>query len=176
MDGDSLVDVAGLLTVDDFYDPAHREIYEIVLEAQLAGLKASEPGTTLGEIHEVTLNSLVEGLVALRLLSGSVDELIANESYRRFYMHNTSHWLGLDVHDVGIYRIDGEHRKLQPGMVFTIEPGLYIAADDEEVDARFRGIGVRIEDDVVITESGHENLTAAIPKATEEVEALVSNR
>jgi Xaa-Pro aminopeptidase len=102
--------------------------------------------------------------------------VIANETYRRYYMHNTSHWLGLDVHDVGIYRIDGVHRKLQPGMVFTIEPGLYISANDEEVDARFRGIGVRIEDDVVITESGHENLTAAIPKATAEVEALVSNR
>ena len=169
-------DVTRTYPVGGRFEGAHREIYDIVLEAQLAGLKASEPGTTLGEIHEVTVNSLVEGLVALRLLSGSVDEVIANETYRRYYMHNTSHWLGLDVHDVGIYRIDGVHRKLQPGMVFTIEPGLYISANDEEVDARFRGIGVRIEDDVVITESGHENLTAAIPKATAEVEALVSNR
>ena len=130
----------------------------------------------MGEIHEVTVNSLVEGLVALRLLSGSVDEVIANETYRRFYMHNTSHWLGLDVHDVGTYRIDGKHRKLEQGMVFTVEPGLYIAASDEEADSRFRGIGIRIEDDLVITESGHENLTATIPKATEDVEALVSNR
>ena len=169
-------DVTRTLPVGGRFEGAGRDLYEVVLEAQLAGIKVCEPGATLGEIHDITVNSLVEGLVSLRLLSGNVDELIANEAYRRFYMHNTSHWLGLDVHDVGVYQISGEPRKLQPGMVFTVEPGLYIAADDEEADARFRGIGVRIEDDVVITESGHENLTAAIPKATEEVEALVSNR
>lgn len=169
-------DVTRTYPVGGRFEGAHREIYDVVLEAQLAGLKACEPGATLAEIHDITVNSLVEGLVALRLLSGSVDELIANEAHRRFYMHNTSHWLGLDVHDVGTYRTDGAHRKLHPGMVFTIEPGLYIAADDEEADSRFRGIGVRIEDDVVITESGHENLTAAIPKSTAEVEALVSKR
>jgi Xaa-Pro aminopeptidase len=91
-------------------------------------------------------------------------------------MHSTSHWLGLDVHDVGSYRVDGEPRRLEPGQVFTVEPGLYVAKDDAQADARFRGIGIRIEDDVVITESGHENLTAAIPKTTDELEALIGER
>ena len=109
----------------------------------------------------------------MKLLEGHVDDLIANEAHRRFYMHNTSHWLGLDVHDVGRYRFDGEHRALEAGMVFTVEPGLYVAADDEAPPG-FRGIGVRIEDDVVVTSEGHENLTAAIPKETGDVEALVA--
>jgi Xaa-Pro aminopeptidase len=119
---------------------------------------------------------LVEGLLALGLLKGDASELIAREAYRAYYMHSTSHWLGLDVHDVGSYRVDGEPRRLEPGQVFTVEPGLYVSKDDENADPRFRGIGIRIEDDLVITESGHENLTAAIPKATDELEALVGER
>jgi Xaa-Pro aminopeptidase len=107
-------------------------------------------------------------------LSGNVDDLIANESHRRYYMHNTSHWLGLDVHDVGSYRVSGEVRSLESDMVFTVEPGLYIAVDDEVAAPGFRGIGVRIEDDVVVTADGHENLTEAIPKTTADIEALVS--
>ena len=103
-------------------------------------------------------------------------ELIAREAYRPYYMHSTSHWLGLDVHDVGSYRVDGEPRRLEPGQVFTVEPGLYVSKDDEKADPRFRGIGIRIEDDIAITEAGHENLTAAIPKAPDELEALVGDR
>jgi Xaa-Pro aminopeptidase len=110
-------------------------------------------------------------MVDVGLLSGDPAELIAAEAYRSYYMHNTSHWLGLDVHDVGAYRAGGEPRTLQPGMCFTIEPGLYVPEDDENADPRFRGIGIRIEDDVVVTETGHENLTAAIPKRPEDVEA-----
>ena len=151
-----------------------RAIYETVLAAQRAALDLCKPGSTLIEIHDAAVRSLVEGLVDLKLLSGSVDDSIANETYRRFYMHNTSHWLGLDVHDVGTYRVDGEQRTLEAGMVFTVEPGLYISSGDEDVDPDFRGIGVRIEDDVVLTVEGHENLTAAIPKATDDVEALVA--
>jgi Xaa-Pro aminopeptidase len=90
-------------------------------------------------------------------------------------MHNTSHWIGLDVHDVGSYRVDGEHRKLEPGMVFTVEPGIYVPREDEKADPKFRGIGVRIEDDVVVTENGHENLTDSIPKTPDDLEALVAS-
>jgi Xaa-Pro aminopeptidase len=122
------------------------------------------------------VRTLVEGLVDLKLLSGDVDELVAQEKYRPFYMHNTSHWLGLDVHDVGTYRRGEEPRVLEPGMVFTVEPGLYVAESNEDVDARFRGIGVRIEDDVVVTADGHENLTGAIPSLPDDLEALVSER
>ena len=152
-----------------------RAIYEVVLAAQQAGLEACRPGSTLPAIHDAAVRRIVEGLVDLGLLSGGVEDLIANEAHRRFYMHNTSHWLGLDVHDVGLYRVGGEPRPLERGMVFTVEPGIYVADDDEAVDARFRGIGVRIEDDVTITTDGYENLNAALPKAPEELEALIAD-
>jgi Xaa-Pro aminopeptidase len=115
-------------------------------------------------------------MLGLGLLSGDLEELIAREAYKPYYMHSTSHWLGLDVHDVGSYRVGGEPRRLAPGQVFTVEPGLYVSKDDEKADPRFRGIGIRIEDDLAITESGHENLTAAIPKLPDELEALVGDR
>jgi Xaa-Pro aminopeptidase len=153
-----------------------RDVYEAVLAAQRAALEECRPGRTLADVHDAAVRRLVAGLVELGLLSGEVDGLIANEDYRKYYMHMTSHWIGLDVHDVGSYRIAGEHRPLEPGMVFSVEPGLYVPADDEGVDPRFRGIGVRIEDDVAVTGDGHENLTAAIPTLPEDLEALVSER
>jgi len=152
-----------------------RAIYEVVLAAQQAALEACRPGGTLSAIHDAAVLKIVAGLVDLGLLRGNVEDLIASEAHRPFYMHNTSHWLGLDVHDVGLYRLDGEARALRRGMVFTVEPGIYVAADDETVDPRFRGIGVRIEDDVTITADGYENLTAAIPKAPDELAALVGD-
>jgi Xaa-Pro aminopeptidase len=158
-----------------FAGPA-RALYEVVLAAQAAALERCRPGATLPEVHDTAVRRLVEGLLELGLLEGDVQELIAREAYRAYYMHSTSHWLGLDVHDVGSYRVAGEPRRLEPGLVFTVEPGLYVSKDDEKADARFRGIGVRIEDDVVITEGGHENLTAAIPKLPEELEALAGDR
>ena len=141
-----------------------------------ASLDACRPGATLPEIHDASVKKIVEGLLELRLLEGDAAELVAREAFKPFYMHSTSHWLGLDVHDVGAYKVDGEPRPLEPGMVFTVEPGLYLAPDQEVADARFRGIGVRIEDDVAITTSGYENLSAAIPKDPDEVEALVASR
>jgi Xaa-Pro aminopeptidase len=167
-------DVTRTYPVGGHFTGERRAVYDVVLAAQAAALDLCKPGSTFVDIHDAAVRRLVEGLVDLSLLSGNVGDLIANETYRRFYMHNTSHWLGLDVHDVGAYRVDGEHRALEAGMVFTIEPGLYISSNDEEVDPRFRGIGVRIEDDVVLTSEGHENLTAAIPKAIDDVEALVA--
>jgi Xaa-Pro aminopeptidase len=164
-------DVTRTYPVGGSYAGAQRACYEVVLEANLAGFALAKPGATLPQIHEATTRRLVEGMVELGLLSGSVDELIQSEAHRRYYMHNTSHWLGLDVHDVGAYAKDGKPRALEPGMVFTIEPGLYVTADDESAPAAFRGIGVRIEDDVAITDDGCENLTAAIPKHPADVEA-----
>jgi len=158
-----------------FSGPA-RALYEVVLAAQTAAIERCRPGATLPEIHDAAVRRLVEGMLDLGLLSGELEELIAREAYRAYYMHSTSHWLGLDVHDVGSYRVGGEPRRLEPGQVFTVEPGLYVSKDDEKADPRFRGIGIRIEDDIAVTEAGHENLTAAIPKAPDELEALVGDR
>jgi Xaa-Pro aminopeptidase len=164
-------DVTRSYPVGGRYQGAARDVYETVLRAQLECLAAVRPGATLPALHDVAVRSLTAGLVELGLLRGSVDELIAGETYRPWYMHNTSHWLGLDVHDAGSYRVDGEPRRLEPGMVFTVEPGLYIPPDDTSAPEPLRGIGVRIEDDVLVTEAGCEVLTAAIPKHPADVEA-----
>jgi Xaa-Pro aminopeptidase len=164
-------DVTRTYPVGGSYAGAKRALYEVVLEANLAGFEQAKPGATLPEIHQASTRKLVEGMLELGLLTGSVDALIQSEAHRRYYMHNTSHWLGLDVHDVGAYSEGGKPRALEAGMVFTIEPGLYVGADDESAPAALRGIGVRIEDDVVIHDGGCENLTAAIPKHPADVEA-----
>jgi len=166
-------DVTRTYPVGGRFSGPGRAVYDVVLAAQEAGLQAGRPGATLEEVHRAALRVLVQGMVDLGFLNGALDDLIAREAYRPYYMHRTSHWLGLDVHDVGTYSRDGKPRPLEPGMVFTVEPGLYVAPDDERADARFRGIGVRIEDDVLVTAEGLENLTAAIPKQPEEIEALV---
>ncbi len=147
-----------------------RAVYEVVLASQEASLRACRPGATLDEIHDAAVRSLVEGMVDLGLLSGEVEALIAEDAHQPYYMHRTSHWLGLDAHDVGTYTVDGKARALEPGMAFTIEPGIYVAADDENASEEFRGIGVRIEDDVAITREGYENLTAAVPKSPADLE------
>jgi Xaa-Pro aminopeptidase len=154
------------------YAPAQRDAYEAVLAAQLAAIAAVRPGVTLETLHTTAIRILSEALVHLGLLSGSVDEVVDKELYRRFYMHRTSHWLGRDVHDVGRYAEAGKPRPLEAGMVFTVEPGLYVPTDADDVPAAFRGVGIRIEDDVLVTEQGHEVLSAAAPKMVEEVEAL----
>jgi len=169
-------DVTRTYPVGGRFIGAGRALYEVVLAAQSAALDLCRPGRTLPEVHDAALRRLVEGLVDLKMLHGDVDELIGEEKHRPFYMHNTSHWLGLDVHDVGAYKKDGEPRALETGMVFTVEPGLYVARDNEDVDERFRGVGIRIEDDVAIGTDGCEVLTGAIPKAPEALEALVADR
>jgi Xaa-Pro aminopeptidase len=150
-----------------------RAVYDVVLAAQQAALEKCRPGETLPAVHDAAVKTLVVGLVELGILKGDPVELVAREAYKPYYMHSTSHWLGLDVHDVGSYRVDGAPRPLAPGIVLTVEPGLYVTAD-ADVDARFRGIGVRLEVDVLITTEGHENLTAAVPKDPDELEALVA--
>ncbi|MEW6072585.1 MAG: aminopeptidase P N-terminal domain-containing protein [Planctomycetota bacterium] len=164
-------DVTRTLPVNGRFSPEQRALYEIVLAAEEAAIAAVAPRATIGGLHEIAVRRIVEGLVSLGLLAGPVDKAIQEESYQRFYMHRTSHWLGLDVHDCGAYRQNGRERFVEPGMVFTVEPGIYVAADDPTVDARWRGIGIRIEDDLLVTAEGHEVLTRAIPKKIADVEA-----
>ncbi len=170
-------DVTRTWPVNGRHSPAQRRVVEIVLEAQRRAIDCVQPGRSFQEAHDVAVRVLVEGLVELKLLSGSVDEAIATKTFRRFYMHRTGHWLGLDVHDAGAYFIERttQHRLLEPGMVVTVEPGLYFADDDTTIPAEFRGLGVRIEDDVLVTPSGNEVLTAACPKSIAEVEAIVGS-
>ncbi|HZZ84911.1 MAG TPA: aminopeptidase P N-terminal domain-containing protein [Anaeromyxobacteraceae bacterium] len=163
-------DVTRTFPVNGAFTKPQRTLYELVLEAQLAAMAAVKPGTTLEAVHDLCVRRLTEGMVKLGLLQGSVDERIEDKGYRRYYMHRTSHWLGMDVHDVGAYYLEGKPRPLVPGMVLTVEPGLYVPPDDEQAPAEYRGVGIRIEDDVVVTASGCDNLTDAVPKTVEEIE------
>ena len=158
------------------YSREQRALYEVVLAAQLAAIDQVRPGLPFDASHGAAVRVLSEGLCALGLLDGDADAAVASGSYRRFFAAKTGHWLGLDVHDVGDYRIDGESRLLEPGMVLTVEPGLYVPPDDRSVAERWRGIGIRIEDDVAVTREGHEVLTAAMPKDPLEIEALLAGR
>ncbi len=167
-------DITRTFPVAARFNATQRALYELVLEAQLKAIKSIKPGVTFDVPHETAVRVLVDGMRHLKLLDGSTDELIGSAAYRRFYMHRTSHWLGMDVHDVGLYRVGGETRKLEPGMVLTVEPGIYICADDAEAPAEMRGIGIRIEDDVLVTADGYEVMSAEIPKRVEDVEALTS--
>ena len=164
-------DITRTFPVSGKFSDEQRAIYGLVLEAQKASIGAVKPGATLDEIHQRAVRVITEGLIDLGLLTGDPDSLIDEKKYEPFYMHRTSHWLGMDVHDVGHYYLDGEHRPLEPGFVLTVEPGIYIAADAEELDARWRGIGVRIEDDVLVTPGGADVLTDGIPKEIHDVEA-----
>jgi Xaa-Pro aminopeptidase len=155
-----------------FSDP-QRRLYEAVLETQQAAIEAVKPGATLDAIHDGVVTRLTGHLVALGILSGDVPALVAAGAYKPFYMHRTSHWLGMDVHDVGFYAEGGVARPLTPGMVLTIEPGLYIA-EDAAAPAEYRGLGIRIEDDLLVTEAGHDNLTCATPKTVADLEKLTT--
>jgi Xaa-Pro aminopeptidase len=163
-------DVTRTFPVSGKYSAPQREIYEIVLEAQQASIDATRPGATLEQIHEASVRVIAAGLVRLGILSGSLDEVLEKQSYKPYYMHRTSHWLGMDVHDVGAYFLAGSARPLEAGMVITVEPGIYIAHDAEAVPEAYRGIGVRIEDDVLVTVEGCSVLSEAIPKSVEDVE------
>lgn len=169
-------DITRTFPVNGRYTPAQRAIYELVLAAQQAALAHARPGRHWNEPHDAAVRALTEGLVTLGLLKGEVDALIKSEAYRRFYMHRTGHWLGMDVHDVGDYKIGGQWRVFEPGMVFTVEPGLYIPLGSKGVAKKWWGIGVRIEDDVLITKDGHEVLTRGVPKTVEDIEALMAAR
>jgi Xaa-Pro aminopeptidase len=169
-------DITRTFPVNGRFEGAQKEIYEVVLAAQKAAIAEVKAGNSSGRPHAVATRSLTEGMVALGLLQGDVDELIKTEKHRQFFMHGTGHWLGMDVHDVGRYRLEGEPRPFLAGMVMTVEPGLYIAPGTEGIDRRFWGIGVRIEDDVLVTANGPEVLTGGVPKDVADVEALLRER
>jgi Xaa-Pro aminopeptidase len=165
-------DITRTFPVNGRFSGAQKEVYEIVLAAQLAAIAEAKPGHGWNEPHDKAVEVLVQGMKDMKLLKGRVDSLIESGAYRQFYMHRTGHWLGLDVHDVGDYKIAGEWRALQPGMVITVEPGLYIRPG-KGVPKRLENIGIRIEDDVAITTAGNEVLTAAAPKAVAEIEEVM---
>ncbi len=153
-------DITRTFPVAGRFSDAQRALYQVVLDAQERAVAAVRPGATLADIHQGVVEDLTAGLMALGLLEGDLQALIDDQRYRRFYLHSTSHWLGLDVHDVGTYRLDEQTaRPLEPGMVLTVEPGLYIP-DEDDIPAAYRGMGIRIEDNLVVTQGGHENLTA----------------
>lgn len=169
-------DVTRTFPVGGKFTEPQRAIYEIVLRAQKKAVEHVKPGVTFQSIHEVALAELVDGLIEIGLCEGTRESVIEDLSYKEFYPHSTGHWLGLDVHDCGYYAIDGESRLLEPGMALTVEPGLYVNPSNDAVDPKWHGIGVRIEDDILVTESGYENLTADIPKEIDEVEAACASR
>jgi Xaa-Pro aminopeptidase len=166
-------DITRSFPVNGRFTAAQRAVYEIVLEANRAATAKVKPGNHWNEPHDAAVQVLTAGLVRLGLLKGKVPALIKSQAYRDFYMHRTGHWLGLDVHDVGDYKVGDEWRVLEPGMVLTIEPGLYLASGKRGLPRDYRGIGIRIEDDVVVTRTGCEVLTLGAPKDPDEIEALM---
>ena len=173
MDGYA-ADITRTFPVNGKYNDEQKALYNLVLKAQLAAIDQVKPGRHWNDPHDKAVRVLAEGLKELGLLNGSLDELIEKGHYRRFYMHRTGHWLGMDVHDVGDYKIEDDWRMLEPGMVLTVEPGLYIAGGDKTVDKRWWNIGIRIEDDVLVTAQGHEVLSKDVPKTVDEIEALMA--
>ncbi|HNL81677.1 MAG TPA: M24B family metallopeptidase, partial [Agitococcus sp.] len=166
-------DITRTFPVSGRFSGEQKAVYDIVLASQLAAIEAVHPDNHWDKPHSVAVEVLTQGLLDLGLLQGSLAGNIEQGTYREFYMHRTGHWLGMDVHDVGDYKIADEWRQLEAGMVLTVEPGLYISPDNERVAARWRGIGIRIEDDVLVTKTGHEVLTDAAPKSVIDIEQLM---
>jgi len=167
-------DITRTFPANGRFTPEQRALYEVVLDSQKAAIATIKAGNHWNQAHDATVRVITTGLVNLGLLAGEVDTLIASEAYKPFYMHRAGHWLGMDVHDVGDYKVGGEWRVLEEGMAMTVEPGIYVAPDNLDVDAKWRGIGIRIEDDVVVTKTGCDILTAAVPKEIDEIEALMA--
>lgn len=166
-------DITRTWPVNGRFSPAQRAVYDVVLRAQLAAIDACRVGRRFHDVHDIAIRHLTTGMVEIGLLTGEVDALIADLSFKKYYMHGTSHWLGLDVHDVGHVHQDKESRPLEPGMVLTVEPGLYVSLDDLDAPEHLRGIGVRIEDDVLVTEGDPDVLTASCVKRPEDLERMV---
>ena len=167
-------DITRTFPVNGRFSAAQRALHDLVGAAQAAALAQAQPGIAYEAGHLAAVQTLTEGLLRLGLLKGTLERNLAEGHYKRFYRHKTGHWLGLDVHDVGEYRLAGESRLLEPGMVFTIEPGLYVSADDTSVDAKWRGIGIRTEDNVLITADGHRVLTDALARSADEIQGAIA--
>ncbi len=167
-------DITRTFPVNGRFSPAQKALYEVVLAAQTAAIAQVQPGNHWNDPHQAAVKVLTRGLVKLGILKGKPSELIRKEAYRRFYMHRTGHWLGMDVHDVGDYKVGGEWRVLEPGMLLTVEPGIYIPAGTRGVARKWWNIGIRIEDDVLVTRDGHDVLSDPVPKSVDEIEALMA--
>lgn len=168
-------DITRTIPVNGKFSDAQKLFYNCVLTAQKEVLKMIKPGTIFKELQETTIKLLTEAMFELKLLKGSREEAIETLAFKKYYPHGVSHWLGMDVHDAGAYTVKGESRALVPGMCFTVEPGLYVPANDESAPLELRGLGVRIEDNVVVTETGHFNMTLMAPKEVSDIEALMRN-
>ncbi len=168
-------DITRTFPANGKFTKAQQTVYDIVLEAQLAAIEKTRPGNHWNEPHEAAIKVLTRGLRDMGVLKGKLPQLIKDEAYRPYYMHKTGHWLGMDVHDVGEYRINGEWRVLEPGMVITVEPGLYLG-DSRKIPKQYRHIGIRIEDDVVVTKDGCEVITSGVPKTVADIERCMSDR
>ncbi len=167
-------DITRTFPVNGSFTQPQRDIYDLVLDTEMACVKRAQVGISLEELKTYSIELLTEGMVRLGLLQGDTKKLIEEEKYKQFYMHGLGHYLGMDVHDVGLYRTDDEPRKLEPGMIITVEPGLYVPSNAENVPEKYLGLGVRIEDDVLITQDGNRNLTIKVPKQAEEIEELMA--
>jgi Xaa-Pro aminopeptidase len=167
-------DITRTFPANGRFSEEQKALYQIVLNAQLAAIEQVKPGNHFNHPHEAAVQVITQGLVDLGLLTGNVAELIESEAYKPFYMHKTGHWLGLDVHDVGAYKKNGQWRELEPGIVLTVEPGIYVAVDESSVDEKWRGIGIRIEDDVLVTDMGHQVLSKDVPKSIHDIETLMA--
>jgi Xaa-Pro aminopeptidase len=167
-------DITRTYPINGHYSKAQREIYDLVLETQVSCVEMVRPGVTHDELKQHSIVMLTEGMVRLGLLKGKPEDLIKEEKYKQFYMHGLGHLLGIDVHDVGIYYYDKQSRALEPGVVMTVEPGIYVAPDTKDIPERYLGIGVRIEDDVLCTANGPRVLTTKVPKQPEEIEQLMA--
>ncbi len=169
-------DITRTFPVNGKFSKAQKDVYEIVLAAQHAAIDRVKPGNHWNEPHEAAVEVITEGLIDLGIIKGSKKKAIENEDYKTFYMHRTGHWLGMDVHDVGDYKVDDEWRVFEPGMTLTVEPGIYISAQADGVAKKWHNIGIRIEDDVLVTKTGNEVLTDGVPKQVDEIEALMAER
>ncbi len=169
-------DVTRTFPADGHFTQEQRAIYEIVLEAQLAGIKAIKPHAPWNQVDIIVTKIITQGLIDVGLLKGKLDDLIEKQAYSKFYMHRSGHWLGLDTHDAGRYKINDKWRKMEPGMVRTVEPGIYISAETPGVHKRWHNIGVRIEDDVLVTQKGHDVLSHGAPKKIDDIEKLMTTK
>ncbi len=167
-------DISRTFPVNGKFSKSQLALYQIVLDAQYAAIRAVKPGNNWNDPHKAAVRVITRGLIKLGILKGTLASLIKKEAYKQFYMHRTGHWIGMDVHDVGDYKVDDQWRLLEPGMVLTIEPGLYIAPDAKGVAKRWKGIGIRIEDDVLVTKAGHDVLTEKLVKEPADIEALMA--
>jgi len=167
-------DITRTFPVNGQFSSAQQDVYQIVLQAQKAAIKKVQPGNHWNDPHNAAVRVITRGLIEIKLLKGNVTKLIKENAYRRFYMHRTGHWLGLDVHDVGDYKVGEQWRLLEPGMVLTVEPGIYIPAHSKGVHRKWWNIGIRIEDDVLVTAKGHEVLTAKLPSEIKDIESLMA--